>query len=118
HGAERASRVAANVRHIVEALDHTRLAIDGDHNFATHKCLVKIVPYVVHRAHEACKTLGGHLEAELRTAVIARLSHLRRLRGLRANDVALLPVNLRHYLERTTVALRKRAEEDPGAYLR
>src|SRR2546423_1332602 len=53
-GGEAADRVAENVRRIVEALDHTRLAIDGDHNFASHKRLVKIIPYVVHRAHEAC----------------------------------------------------------------
>jgi hypothetical protein len=115
---EAAVRVAENVRRIVEALDQTHFAIDGDHNYQTQKQLVKIIPYVVHRAHEACKTLGSHLEAELRAAVIARLSHLRRLRGLRSNDIALMPVGLRRYLERTTEALRREAVEDPGAVLR
>jgi hypothetical protein len=113
-----ALRVSDNVRRIVDALDQTHFAIDGDHNYRTPKQLVKIIPYVVHRAHEACKTLGSHLESELRAAVIARLSHLRRLRGLRPNDIVLLPVGVRRYLERTTAALRREAEEDPGATLR
>jgi hypothetical protein len=113
-----AARVADIVRRIVEAIDHTHVAIDSDHNFLTNKRLVKIIPYVVQRAHEACKTLGRQLESELRAAVIAQLSALRRLRGLTPNDVALLPMNRSQYVQQMTEALRKEEDEDPGASLR
>lgn len=107
-----ALRVAENVRRVVEAIDHTRVAIDADHNFMTNKRLVKIIPYVVHRAHEACKTLGRHLETELRAAVIEQLGRIRRLRGLSVNDFALVPVSLRKFVERMIDSLKDESEED------
>lgn len=115
---EAAERVARNVRAVVEALDHSSLAVDSDHNFMTHKRLVKIIPYVVHRSHEACKTLGRNLETQLRDAVIAHMSRLRKLRGIVATDITLLPVSIRKYVDRMTKALREETEKDPDKWMR
>jgi hypothetical protein len=98
---ESASKQASqNIHEIVAALDRTRLATDREHNFLTAKQLVKIIPFVIHHAHEQCKSLGRQLEAELRSVVVAKLKELKDARGLRDRDVSFIPMSIRRFLER------------------
>jgi hypothetical protein len=93
-------RVRRNVELIVAALDRVEFTADLDHNFLTGKRLVKIVPSVVYRAHEYCKTLGRQLESELKSVIVA-VMHRRGLAG-RAVDkaVSLRPLSAQRYAER------------------
>jgi len=93
-----AKRVNSNVEKIVRALDLTKFHLDSDHNFLTGKKVTKIIPYVVYQAHETGKVLGRYLESELRSAVISSLSRFRKLRGIRPNDVDLIPVSIKKFI--------------------
>lgn len=95
-----ASRVRRNVELIVAAIDRTKLHLDRDHNFLTGKRLVKIVPFVVYRAHELCKALGKRLEAELRSMIVAQLHRLGRARRVSDDVVNQRPLSARVFFER------------------
>jgi len=97
---------------IVDAIDATGVSADRDHNFLRGITLLKLIPYVVMRAHEYAKTLGKKLEMELRSAVIRRLIEVRRMR-LPPSDVEVRPVSVRKYLERFVRA--KKALPGPSA---
>jgi hypothetical protein len=117
HLAER--QVKRNVELIVAALKRTKLHLDQDHNFLTGKRLVKIVPFVVYRAHELCKAQGKRLESELKSMVVAHL-HRAGLLSRRAGDdaVRLSPLDARWYFRRQAEIRRRTASEleggDPG----
>jgi hypothetical protein len=95
-----ARRVRRNVELIVAALDRTKLHLDLDHNFLTGKRLVKIVPFVVYRAHELCKALGKRLETELKSMIVAHLHRLGLTWRASADPVNLRPEQLRLFFER------------------
>lgn len=95
-----ARQVRRNVELIVAALDRTKLHLDQDHNFLTGKRLVKIVPFVVYRAHELCKALGKRLETELKSMIVAHLHRLGRARRASDDAVNLRPMNARVFFER------------------
>lgn len=107
-----AAKVEQAVHGIVTALDLTKLALDRDHNFLTGKRLVKIIPYVVQRAHETCKALGRQLQSELRSVVVARLKELRDARAVRERDVSFRPMTTRRFLERFAAAREQRPGPD------
>lgn len=106
-----AQRVEDSVRLIVSALDRSRFADDRDHNFLSRKTLVKIIPHVIAEAHEKCKALGGQLEGELRSIVIANLQGIRRARDLKPNEVKFLPLSVRRFVERYHDALGDDADQ-------
>ncbi len=99
--AERAARlVRRNVELLVAALHHTKFSTDRDHNFLTGKRLVKIVPYVVYRAHELCKALGKRLETELKSMIVQNL-HRRGLARRASDDaISLRPYDANRFLDR------------------
>jgi hypothetical protein len=102
-----ATKVRRNIRMIVAALDHTKFTTDRDHNFLTGKSLVKYVPSVVYRAHEACKALGRRLEAELKSMIVANLHRLGLARRASDDAVGTRPLSAHRYFE-TQAALRDR----------
>jgi hypothetical protein len=99
------ARVDRRVRLTVEALGRSGLAADRDHNFLSAKSIVRILPFVIQDAHEKCKAIGRQIEAELRSAVIARLRVLRNARELGTGDVSFKPMSIRGFLERYRRAL-------------
>ncbi|MBQ0994729.1 hypothetical protein KBX08_32225, partial [Micromonospora sp. H61] len=108
--------VRRNVELIVAALHHTKFSTDRDHNFLTGKRLVKIVPYVIYRAHELCKALGRRLEAELKSMIVANLHRLGRARRASEDAVSLRPYGAEPYLERQAELRREHARAiEPGA---
>lgn len=106
-------RVSEKVRRLVSGLHLTRFSLDSEHNYYTKKALIKIIPYVVYTAHEFCKVLGGKLEAELKSEVVAKLAQLKKLRGLSASQVSLIPLEIRRYLERTHQTDAKKLPPEP-----
>jgi len=106
-------RVAEKVRWIVETLSVTGLSLDAEHNFMTKKRVTRIVPAVVYDAHEKCKVWGHKLESELKSAIVARLAELRRLRGVTAAGFTVVPIQIREYLERMQKMLQEGAEQEP-----
>lgn len=112
-----AQRVARNIEKIVRALDLTKFHLDNDHNFLTGKKITKIIPYVVHQAHETGKVLGRYLESELRSAVISSLARFRKMRGIRPNDVDLIPVSIKNFISKVKDSL-KNEEGDESEGLR
>ena len=112
--AELATRqVHRNIELIVAALGHTKLHIDRDHNFLTGKQLVKMVPFVVYRAHELCKAFGKRLEAELRSMVVANLHRFGLTRRATDDAVHLRPLSALQYFERQA-RLRENEEKEIG----
>lgn len=95
-----ASAVRRNVELLVAALHHTKFSTDSDHNFLTGKRLVKIVPFVVYRAHELCKALGKRLESELKSMIVANLHRLGLARKATEDAISLRPLSARRYFER------------------
>jgi hypothetical protein len=105
-GAEELSqRVMDKVGRIVACLHLTGFSLDQEHNYYTSKTLVKILPFVVFNAHEHCKVLGGKLESELKSEVVAKLNQLKTGRGLSPAQVSLIPVEIRKYIERSKKVL-------------
>lgn len=102
-------RVMEKVGRIVACLHLTGFSLDREHNYFTTKMLVKILPYVVFNAHEHCKVLGGKLESELKSEVVARLNQLKTGRGLSPSQVSLIPLGIRKYIERSRQVLDKKA---------
>ncbi|MBD0383272.1 hypothetical protein [Paenibacillus sedimenti] len=94
-----ATRVSRKIKLIVQAIALTKLAQDTDHNFMTGKKFVKVVPFVVYEAHEKGKVFGHKLEAELKSAIFARLAELKRVRGNVPALSELYPVPIRGYFE-------------------
>jgi hypothetical protein len=115
---EARQRVHRNVRLIVAALDRTGFAADKEHNYLSKKLLVKLVPYVLFEAHEKCKALGRHLEAELRSVVIARLKELKAARAVRVSEIEFVPLSIRKFLERYSRTLDADRKRDPEKYER
>jgi hypothetical protein len=107
-------RVMEKVNRIIACLHLTGFSLDREHNYFTTKMLVKIIPYVVFNAHEHCKVLGGKLESELKSEVVARLNQLKTGRGLSPSQVSLIPLGIRKYIERSKKILDKKslADED------
>ncbi len=77
---------------LVESIQWSGLMPDRDHNMLTGRSLVRVLPYVVQRAHEMCKTFGAVLERNLHGAVALLLSRSGRAR-ITAGDVELAPVD-------------------------
>ena len=98
-------RVAQKIECIVEAVSSTALALDSDHNFLSNKRVTHIIPSVVYDAHEKCKVWGHKLESELKSAIVARLAELKRLRGISGRSFALAPLPINQYLQRMQKAL-------------
>ncbi len=96
---EAQERVDATLRQIATALLICGFTQDRDHNFLSNLKLVRLLPSVVHRAHEFAKHLGRKLEREYKSAVVARLS-ARRGQTIDERDAELRPVGLRWYLQR------------------
>jgi len=46
--------------------------------------------------------LGGKLESELKSEVVARLNQLKTGRGLAPSQFSLIPLGIRKYIERST----------------
>ena len=106
-------RVAQRIKSIVEAISITKLAVDADHNFLTNKRVTRIIPSVVYDAHEKCKVWGHKLETELKSAIVARLAELKRVRGITAKNFTLVPVGIGEYLNRMRQALDTRNGKSP-----
>lgn len=116
---EKASeRVDYNVKRILEALDQTGLDLDRDHNFLMNQQLIKVIPAVVQRAHETCKSWGRQLQSEFKSMVVARLREIKQARWLKSSDVELLPVSVRKYMERYVKAIEEEIKADPGRFIR
>lgn len=109
-----AARVRRNVELLVAALDHTKFTMDSDHNYLTGKRLVKIVPAVVHRAHEYCKALGRGLETELKSMIVANLHRLGMARRASDDAVSLRPLNAGRFFEREARLRDSEAKEIEG----
>lgn len=92
--------VRRNVELLVAALHRTKFSTDRDHNFLTGKRLIKVVPYVVYRAHELCKAFGKRLESELKSMIVANLHRLGRAKRASDDAIGLRPLNARRYFER------------------
>ena len=60
---------------------------------------------MVYDANEKCKVWGHKLESELKSAIVARLAELKRLRGVGVRSLTLLPVPISEYLRRMQKAL-------------
>lgn len=115
---EARDRVAQKVGCIVEAISSTALALDSDHNFLSNKRVNRIIPSVVYDAHEKCKVWGHKLESELKSAIVARLAELKRLRGIAVKSFTLVPVPINEYLHRMQKAANSNEShlpESPGA---
>ena len=110
---EARNRVAERIGYIVEAISSTKLALDADHNFLSNKRINRIIPSVVYDAHEKCKIWGHKLESELKSAIVARLAELKRLRGIVARSFTLVPVPINEYLNRMQKALNTNDDEQP-----
>lgn len=106
-------RIAEKIRLIVEAVSVTKLSLDTEHNFMTNKRVTRIVPAVLYDAHEKCKVWGQKLDAELKSAIVARLAELRHLRGVTAKGFTVVPIQIREYLERMQKALQEGPEHEP-----
>jgi hypothetical protein len=102
-------RVMEKVGRVVACLHLTGFSLDREHNYFTTKMLVKILPYVVFNAHEHCKVLGGKLESELKSEVVARLNQLKTGRELSPSQVSLIPLGIRKYIERSKKILDKKS---------
>ena len=114
-GAETAAAtVRRNVELLVAALDHTKFTMDTDHNYLTGKRLVKIVPAVVHRAHEYCKALGRRLETELKSMIVANLHRLGMARRASDDAVSLRPLSAGRFFEREARLRDSEAKEIEG----
>lgn len=107
-------RVMEKIGRIVACLHLTGFSLDREHNYFTTKMLVKILPYVVFNAHEHCKVLGGKLESELKSEVVARLNQLKTGRGLSPSQVSLIPLGIRKYIERSKKILENKSLPDGG----
>jgi hypothetical protein len=106
-----ARQVRRNIELLVAALKHTKFSTDRDHNFLTGKRLVKIVPFVVYRAHELCKAQGKRLETELKSMIVANLHRLGKARRASDDAVNLRPLSARRYFERQARLRDERAKE-------
>jgi len=106
-------KVADKVRLIIRAVSLSGLSLDSEHNFMTNKRVTRIIPAVVYDAHEKCKVWGHKLESELKSAITARLAELRRLRGVTATGLTLIPIQIREYLQRMQRTLQQTSEEEP-----
>lgn len=105
--AEEAVRhVQGTIEQIVTALLVSHLAKDRDHNFLSRLSLVKLVPYVVYRAHEFAKTLGAKLESDYKSSVVRRLAE-RRHERLEDRDADIRPIGVQRYLRRYSNALKE-----------
>ncbi|MHB8628700.1 MAG: hypothetical protein ACYDBJ_18365 [Aggregatilineales bacterium] len=102
---EMRSHVHKTLLEIGKALITCGFEQDRDHNFLSHLSLVKLIPSVVYRAHEAAKELGQKLDSEFKSIVIQWLSERRRQKILEG-DVEIKPVGIRAYLERFASARR------------
>jgi hypothetical protein len=105
-------RVMEKVGRIIACLHLTGFSLDREHNYFTTKVLVKILPYVVFNAHEQCKVLGGKLESELKSEVVAKLNQLKNGRGLSPSQVSLIPLSIRRYIERSAKLLDSKSLPD------
>lgn len=110
---ELAERVDDRQRKILASLHLTGFSLDREHNYYSEKMLVKILPYVVFNAHEQCKVLGGKLESELKSEVVAKLNQIKTGRGLSPAQVSFIPLDIRRYIERTNKILGKRSLPEP-----
>lgn len=96
---EAADYMEQSLRQVVTALLTTKFSEDRDHNFMSRVRGVKLIPYVVYRAHEYAKHLGKKLQDEYKSAVVAALSR-RRQQRLNARDAELRPIGVRRFLQR------------------
>ena len=106
-------RVAQKIKFIVEAISVTKLAVDADHNFLSDKRIHRIVPFVVYDAHEKCKVWGHKLESELKSAIVARLAEMKRVRGITVRNFTLVPLRIGEYLKRMHKAIDATDGESP-----
>jgi hypothetical protein len=72
---------------------------------------VKLVPFVVYRAHEFAKTLGKKLEADYKSSVVKRLAERRRER-IDERDTVIRPIGIQRYLRRYSDALKELPSPD------
>jgi Fe2+ or Zn2+ uptake regulation protein len=116
-----ADEIAASVNRIVEqiatALITCEFAQDRDHNFMSRLSLVKLIPSVVHHAHEFAKQLGKKLESEFKSIVVARLA-AKRKQQLDEKDVEILPVGTKQYVNRFSQARNVLSQKDLDTYER
>jgi Fe2+ or Zn2+ uptake regulation protein len=103
--------VQSTVEQLVTALLVSKLAEDRDHNFMSRLSLVKLVPFVVYRAHEFAKTLGKKLEADYKSSVVKRLAERRRER-IDERDTVIRPIGIQRYLRRYSDALKELPSPD------
>jgi len=106
-------RVGEKIRLIIEAISTTGLSLDSEHNFMTDKRIQRIIPAVVYDAHEKCKIWGHKLESELKSAIVARLAELKRIRGVTATGFKIVPVQIREYLQQMKNGLEKGDQNEP-----
>lgn len=91
--------VRTTMRQVATALLACGFTQDRDHNYMSRLTLVRLLPSVVHRAHEFAKHLGNKLEREYKAAVVARIS-ARRGQTIDERSAELRPIGVRRYLQR------------------
>lgn len=108
-------RVKEKMNMILDAVVMTGWSLDSEHNFMTDKNIIRIIPAVVYNAHEKCKVWGQKLEAELKSAIVARLSELRRLRNVTPSGLNLVPIQIKEYLLKMQKSLSSSDKPQLGA---
>ena len=76
---------------LIRAVMGAGFLLDRDHNMFTGRRFTRVLPYVVHRAHESSKAFGGVLERVLHGAVATLLSRAQGRRMI-GSDIGLDPV--------------------------
>lgn len=106
------SRVNEKIATIIEAVSITGISLDADHNIMTNKKIIRLVPKVVYDAHEKCKEWGHKLESELKSAIVARLAELKRMRGVPTGTLEVTPMPIKEYLIKMQKALKGNDKTD------
>jgi len=101
------SRVAEKMKLMIQSIMATGFSIDTEHNFLSKKRVSRIIPSVLYDAHEKCKVLGHKLEAELKSAIVAKLAELKRRRGITSTKLDISPIEIKTYLTSMHDALAK-----------
>ena len=110
---ERTARVRSTVEAIIDGVHATKWTLDRDHNFLSRIRLPRLIPYVVHEAHEKCKVLGHKLESELKQAIAANLARIKGSRAIAGSKVTIEPISLGGYLSRAAKRLKGNKTPDP-----
>lgn len=75
---------------------------------------MNIVPSVVYRAHDYCKALGGRLETELKSMIVANLHRLGLSRRTSGDAVSLRPLNAKRFFDQEALLRNPDAKQIEG----